>query len=112
YFGTAEVASGSALSVTDPKMRTVRQYANELLYRLAGDRGYVGGRYNTVSGNLQGMTDRISINRTQLAGGWWVRPNVLGKIEWVNQLYNNFPTRDIRNGGRFKGFMVEGVVGF
>jgi hypothetical protein len=30
----------------------------------------------------------------------------------VNQLYNNFPTTDIRSGAKFKGFVIEGVVGF
>ena len=39
-------------------------------------------------------------------------PNVLSKIEFVNQSYLDFPTTDIRNGGKFQGFMVEGVVAF
>ena len=112
YFGTAEVAKGSALTATDPTLRTIRQYANEVLYRIFDDKAYIGGRYNTVSGNLQLMKDQISINRTQLGAGWFVTPNVLGKIEYVRQLYNNFPTTDIRNGGKFKGFMIEGAVGF
>jgi hypothetical protein len=30
----------------------------------------------------------------------------------VNQTYDNFPTTDIRNGAKFHGFMVEGVVAF
>jgi hypothetical protein len=112
YFGNLEVGKGSALTATDPTMRTVRQYSNELLYRFLGDMAYLGGRYNTVSGNLQGMKDRITQERTQFGGGWFVTPNVLAKAEWVNQLYNNFPTTDIRSGGKFKGFVIEGVVGF
>ena len=32
--------------------------------------------------------------------------------KYADQKYRNFPTTDIRNGGRFKGFMIEGVVGF
>jgi hypothetical protein len=34
------------------------------------------------------------------------------KAEWVNQKYNDFPTSDIRSGGKFKGYMIEGVVAF
>ena len=34
------------------------------------------------------------------------------KGEWVRQTYQDFPTTDIRSGGLFKGFMVEGVVSF
>jgi hypothetical protein len=30
----------------------------------------------------------------------------------VRQTYENFPTSDIRNGGKFQGFMIEGVVAF
>jgi hypothetical protein len=34
------------------------------------------------------------------------------KGEYVTQKYNDFPTLDIRNGAKFNGFMVEGVVAF
>ena len=51
-------------------------------------------------------------SRSQLGAGWFVTPNVLSKIEFVTQAYNNFPTTDIRNGGKFKGFVIEGVVAF
>jgi hypothetical protein len=34
------------------------------------------------------------------------------KGEYVSQWYHNFPVTDIRNGGRFNGFMMEGVVAF
>ena len=37
---------------------------------------------------------------------------VLLKGEWAQQKYLDFPTTDIRSGGKFKGFMVEGVVAF
>jgi hypothetical protein len=30
----------------------------------------------------------------------------------VNQRYLDFPVTDIRNGGKFNGFMVEGVLAF
>jgi hypothetical protein len=56
--------------------------------------------------------DEVSIDRTQVGGGWFVTPLIVLKGEWVNQRYTDFPTTDIRNGGRFKGFVVEGVVAF
>jgi hypothetical protein len=80
---------------------------------LANDKFYVGGRYNTVKGQLiSGNSDDETVNRYQLGGGWFVTPNLLAKLEWVNQKYLDFPTTDIRNGGKFKGFMVAGVVAF
>jgi hypothetical protein len=30
----------------------------------------------------------------------------------MQQMYKNFSPTDIRNGGKIKGFMVEGVVAF
>jgi hypothetical protein len=41
-----------------------------------------------------------------------VTPNVLAKAEYVNQKYLDFPTSDIRRGGKFNGLMIEGVVAF
>jgi hypothetical protein len=85
----------------------------EGLYRFAGDKLYLGGRYNTLSGQLISKNfNKESVNRSQVGGGWFVTPNVLAKLEWVNQKYNDFPLTDIRNGGQFKGFMISGVVGF
>ena len=48
----------------------------------------------------------------QIAGGWFVPPNILMKGEYVVQEYNGFPATNIRNGGKFHGLMLEGVVGF
>jgi hypothetical protein len=113
YFGAFEQAKGGALSATDPTLRTWKQFSNELVYRFFdADRAYVGARYNTANGTLAGVAPKVGADRTQIAAGWFVTPNILGKVEWVNQKYNNFPTTDIRNGGKFKGFVVEGIVAF
>ena len=112
FFGQFETATGG--SFAEASLRTVHQYVYEALYRLgSSDQFYLGGRYNTVSGQMitQNQTDQ-NVNRYQLGGGWFVTPNVLAKLEWVNQKYNDFPTNDIRYGGQFKGFMIQGVVGF
>jgi hypothetical protein len=111
FFGIAEQAKGR--SATELKDRKWNQYAGEATYRfLADERVYVSGRYNTAKGQLAGMTSDVSVNRYNVGGGWFVTPNVLMKAEWVNQKYNDFPTTDIRNGGKFKGYMIEGVVAF
>ncbi len=109
-FGNVETMTGASQAET--QRRTLRQLAGEGLYRFAGNKLYVGGRYNTVKGQLAGITNDITVRRTQLGGGWFVTPNVLSKIELVNQKYLDFPTGDIRSGGQFKGVMIEGVVAF
>ena len=110
-FGVVEQAKGKA--VTEAKDRTWNQYAGDIVYRfLADDRLFVAGRYNTAKGELAGMTNEVSVDRYQLGGGWFLTPNVMLKGEWVNQKYNDFPSADIRSGGKFKGFVVEGVVAF
>jgi hypothetical protein len=111
FFGNFETSTGG--SFAEPKLRTLHQNVYEGVYRLFNDKFYVGGRYNTVKGELISKSSLdVSTSRYQLGGGWFVTPNVLTKVEWVNQKYTNFPTTDIRNGGQFKGFMVSGAVGF
>jgi len=111
FFGSFQTATGGAF--TEPKLRTVHQNVYEALYRFADDRMYLGGRYNTLKGQtIAKLYDDQSVTRYQLGGGWFVTPNVLTKLEWVTQKYNDFPTTDIRNGGQFKGFMISGAVGF
>ncbi len=110
-FGNFETATGG--SFTEPKRRTIHQNVYDALYRFADDHFYVGARYNTLTGELLAKTSTDqTVERYQLGGGWFVTPNVLAKLEWVNQKYLDFPTTDIRNGGQFKGFMVTGSVGF
>jgi hypothetical protein len=109
-YGNFERARGK--QPTETARREFTQLAYEGTYRLLGDRLYATARYNTVSGTPQNFTNEISIDRTQVGGGWFVTPLITLKGEWVTQRYTDFPTTDIRNGGKFKGFVVEGVVAF
>ena len=110
-FGTIEKASGRAAN--EATNRDIDQYAGEVVYRfLKGEQLYVGARYNTVDGELAGIANDVSVNRTQLAAGWFITPGLMLKGEYVTQKYNDFPTLDIRNGAKFNGFMVEGIVAF
>jgi hypothetical protein len=110
-FGIVEQATGR--SATEVDQRTWNQYAVEALYRfLPQEQLYVGGRYNVAKGALSGSGAEVELNRLQIGGGWFVTPNVLLKAEYVKQGYDGFPSTDIRHGGQFNGFMVEGVVAF
>lgn len=112
FFGNFETAKGG--SFAEPKLRTLHQNVYEGLYRFgSSDAFYFGGRYTTLKGQLiSKLYDNQKVTRSQLGGGWFVTPNILAKAEWVNQKYNDFPVADIRNGGQFKGFMIQGVIGF
>lgn len=110
FFGNVETMTGAAAG--ELSNRTLRQLVGEGVYRFANDQLYVGARYNVVKGQLAGIGSDVTVRRTQFGGGWFVTPNVLSKIELVQQRYLDFPASDIRNGGKFKGFMVEGVVAF
>jgi hypothetical protein len=121
-FGVIERASGRSLLETEDVGRAWTQYAIDAVYRfLPEEQAFVGLRYNTVSGPLTGPTQAgqittagpdISINRMEIGAGWFPTRNILLKAEYVRQQYSDFPTIDIRNGGEFNGFMVEGVVAF
>ena len=110
-FGVIEKANGA--QATEVGKRTFDQYDADVVYRfLKNEKAFVGARYNTVEGQFKGYANDASAKRTALAGGWFITPILLMKGEWVNQNYDNFPTTDIRNGAKFHGFMVEGVVAF
>ncbi len=110
-FGTVERTEGRASS--EPQDRQWRQYAGEAVYRfLPGEKVFVAGRYNTARGELPGLTEEVGLDRWQASAGWFVTPSIMLKGEYVTQKYNDFPTTDIRNNGKFNGFVVEGVVAF
>ena len=110
-FGNIERAKGRAATETED--RIWNQYAVDVVYRfLRNENLYIGGRYNTVKGELQGSGLEASIDRIQLGAGWFVTKNILLKAEYVNQEYNDFPQNDIYRNGKFDGLMVEGVIGF
>ncbi|HKG94724.1 MAG TPA: hypothetical protein VKA84_22615 [Gemmatimonadaceae bacterium] len=110
-FGVAERAKGT--SAGEKVDRAWNQYAGEAIYRFAArEQLYVAGRYNTARGALAGIAPKVGADRMQMGAGWYVTPTVLLKGEYVNQKFNDFPSTDIRSGGKFDGFMVAGVVAF
>jgi hypothetical protein len=110
-FGTYENAQGRAK--TETSIRRMQQYAGDVVYRFGWPENlFAGVRYNKVSGQLAGFANDINVDRWAAAGGWFITKNVLLKGEYVIQKYHSFPAVDYRSSGRFKGYVMEAVVGF
>lgn len=110
-FGTYETTKGNAAN--ELTKRNMNQIAIDGLYRFgAKENVYVGARYNKVEADMLNNPNKVNIDRVAFAGGWFLTPSVLLKAEYVTQKYNNFMPTDIRNGGKFNGYVIEAVVGF
>jgi hypothetical protein len=110
-FGVIERAKGKATAELTEREWT--QYAVDAVYRfLPDEKAYVGARYNRADGMLAGITNEVGAKRWQVSAGWFILPGLLAKVEYVDQKFTGYPPANIKNGGRFKGFMAEGVVGF
>lgn len=109
WFTTIEAAKGRAKN--EQIDRNASQFATDLVYRFGKSENFwIGGRYNKVSSVLAGAD--VDINRVAVSGGWFVTKNIMAKAEYVSQNYNGFVATDLRNGGKFNGFVIEAVVGF
>jgi hypothetical protein len=119
-FGVIERATGH--TANEEITRTWNQYAVDAVFRfLPREQAYVGVRYNQASGPLTGPAVQgkittagadVSMDRVEITGGWFATRNILTKLGYVQTNYRDFPASDIRNGGKFNGFMVEGVITF
>ena len=109
-FGNFETAKGRA--ATETAARQWKQNVYEATYRFLNDQLFVAGRYNTAKGSLRGINNEVELDRSHFGGGWFLTHNIMLKGEYVTQKYNKFPTTDLRNGGKFNGFVVEGTVAF
>jgi hypothetical protein len=110
-FGVIERAEGKATAEAD--RRQWNHYAVDTVYRfMANESAFVGFRYNRAEGLLAGIADKLGARRWQAAAGWFLTPGLLMKAEYVNQEFFGYPANNIRNGGEFKGMMLEGVVAF
>lgn len=110
FFGIYEVASNS----DDQGGGAFTQLAGELLYRFGNtEQFYLGGRYNTVSGEMVENALTQEINRLNIGGGWYMTKNVMAKLEYVNQKYEGEGwTATKYNGGEFDGINIEAVISF
>lgn len=115
FFGVFETTSGYD-KVADAAFdgdRTWTQVAGELIYRFGKEEQfYAGARYNTVSGQLPGVeTDKVTVNRLNIGGGWFMTKNILAKVEYVSQDYEDYTSPQFQ-GGNFSGLMIEAVIAF
>ncbi|HXL55169.1 MAG TPA: hypothetical protein VN958_02860 [Chitinophagaceae bacterium] len=110
-FGTYENGKGRSKIETDS--RTIHQLAGDVIYRFGKTENiFLGARYNTVKGELTGITNDVTVSRVAVSGGWFLTKNILLKGEIVNQKYYHFPSSDYRNGGKFYGYVIQAAVGF
>lgn len=115
FFGVYENSTGRDNN-TDAAFtgnRTWTQLGGELLYRFGSkEQLYLGGRYNTISGQLQGQeTNKVTVNRYNIGGGWYLTKNILTKIEYMRQEYVDYTSAQFM-GGKFSGLMIEATIGF
>jgi len=123
-FSVYESVTGGSNPNYYGKDRTWNQTALEVINRFGkNDRFYFGGRFNTASGIMEtqpgrsGNTyynngDKLTITRMNIGGGWFLAPNVLAKLEYVNQTYKNFPDWSPEHEGNFGGFVFESAILF
>ena len=112
-FATYENAKGGDFKNAS-ETRTWNQVAGDIIYRFGANEQWYGGlRYNSASGKLANADPNdVTINRFQLAFGWFLTPNILAKAEYVNQSYNDFRHDSIYGNGSFKGVMAEAAIAF
>lgn len=115
FFGVFENSTGrdDATDLTFTSNRSWTQLGAELLYRFGSkEQLYLGGRYNSVSGQLQGQeTNKVTVTRMNVGGGWFMTRNILAKVEYVSQEYKDYTTPQFA-GGKFSGLMIEATIGF
>ncbi len=112
FFGTYENARGRTISETGNRQAV--QYAADLVYRFPArtENFWIAGRYNTVKATINGNPQDISIDREVASAGWFLTRNIMLKAEYVHQVYKNYPTANILNGGKFYGTMLEASIAF
>jgi hypothetical protein len=110
-FGTLEHAQGR--SSTEKGNRQFTQYAVDGLYRFGRSENlFIGARYNNVLAELKGLPVPVTIDRLSYTAGWFLTNNILLKGEYVTQKYKDFPTTDVRNSGKFDGYVIAATIGF
>lgn len=110
FFGIYEISMGDKSETVTGG--TFTQLGAEALYRFGKDRRfYVGGRYNSVSGQADENAVTQSISRINVGGGWFMTNNVLLKLEYVTQSYDEGWTGALE-GATFNGLVFEAAVSF
>ncbi len=91
-----------------------KQIAGDLVYRFGTDNKlYIASRINKVTSNSSASAEDQIVSRFNLTGGWFLTPNVLAKLEIVNQKYTGAGfDGGLYDGGKFNGFVLETTISF
>lgn len=113
FFGIYEMAMGAELE-DETKEGSFTQLGAELLYRFGGkNQFYVGGRYNSVSGEQTEDAETQTIDRMNVGGGWFLTKNVVTKVEYMTQSYSGKAYEGSKyEDGSFNGVMIEAAISF
>ncbi len=109
-FGTYERFNGSTPTVDKSEFN---HYAIEGLYRFGKNEQFYGGiRYNAVKGPsfVSNQIVNQSVNRIQLAAGWFLIEQIVLKLEYVKQNYMDWIAYGEDAG--FNGVMFEAAISF
>lgn len=110
-FGTFETTSGTGFDQSFNGERDLQQFAIEAVYYLfPNDNVSIGARYNKVDGQNAFTNNDVNISRVQLAGTWYITNNILLKLEYVDQDYDDFAAGTARDGAEFDGIVLEGSI--
>lgn len=90
------------------------QLGAELLYRFGSTENFfLGGRYNSVSGEVADGAATQEIKRTNLGFGWFMTKNVATKLEYVTNTYEGDGWNGTKfQGAEFSGIVLEATIGF
>ncbi|MCA1764227.1 MAG: hypothetical protein LC664_14725 [Flavobacteriales bacterium] len=108
FFGIYEMIAAKTFGDED---LTYTQLGAEALYRFGEhDQLYIGGRYNTVTGD--DTAEGRDITRFNVGGGWFITDNIMAKVEYMQQTYDGDGWAGRFDEGEFNGVVVEAVVSF
>ena len=109
FFGVYENTSNG-----DDTGGSYSQIGAELLYRFGdSERVFIGGRYNSVSGEAADGAATQDIKRTNLGFGWFMTRNVMMKGEYVTSKYDGDGFTGTKlQGAEFDGVVIEAVIQF
>ncbi|MFT4737131.1 MAG: hypothetical protein ACJAZM_001690 [Cyclobacteriaceae bacterium] len=110
FFGVFEVANNG----DDAVGGGFTHLGAEALYRFGGtEQFYLGGRFNSVSGEQNDASETLDISRINVGGGFFLTKNVLAKIEYVTSTYDGAGVTGTKlQGAEFNGMVIEATIGF
>ena len=56
-------------------------------------------------------TDKVTVTRFNIGGGWFMTKNIVAKVEYVSQEWKDYPPGQFQD-GKFNGIMIEAIIAF